>query len=59
MTGLVIRIDLDAKSICVGQNEKISCEFRWVCAVTGETPLGDCTVIDFECDIVIPDALIF
>ena len=55
ITGLVIRIDFDAKSICVGQNEIISCEFRWVCAVAGEAPLGDCTVIEFEYGIAMPD----
>ena len=48
ITSLVIRIDFDAKSIFVGQNEIISCEFRWVCATAGEAMLGDCTVIDFE-----------
>ena len=54
MSSLVIRIDFDAKSICVGQNETICCEFRWVCAVAGEAPLGDCTVIDFECGVAMP-----
>ena len=54
MSSLVIRIDFDAKSIRVGQNETISCEFRWVCAVAGEAPLTDCTVIDFECGVAMP-----
>ena len=58
ITGLVIRIDFDAKSICVSQNEAISCEFRWVCAVAGEAPLGDCTVIDFEYGVAMPRVLI-
>ena len=55
ITGLVIRIDFDAKSIRDGQNETISCEFHWVCAAAGEAPLDDCTVIDFECSIAMPD----
>ena len=55
ITGLVIGIDFDAKSICVGQNETtISCESRWIRAVTGEASLGDCTVIDFECGVAMP-----
>ena len=48
ITSLVIRIDFDTKSVCVGQNETISCEFRWVCAAIGEATLGDCAVINFE-----------
>ena len=59
ITRLVIRIDFDAKSIRDGQNETISCEFHWVCAVAGEAPLSDCTIIDFECGIAMPDAMIF
>ena len=54
ITSLVIRIDFDAKSTCVGQNEIISCEFHWVCAAAGEATLGDCTVIDFECGVAMP-----
>ena len=52
---VVIRIYFDAKSIRGGQNETISCEFRWVRAVAGEAPLGDCTVIDFKCGPAMPD----
>ena len=51
MTSLVIRIDFDTKSIRLGENNTISCEFRWVCAAVGEATLGDCAVIDFECDV--------
>ena len=51
MTSLVISVDFDAKSICVGQNETISCEFRWVCAAAGEATLSDCVVINFKCGI--------
>ena len=53
MTGLVIRIDFDAKSIRVGQNKTILCEFRWVCTAVGEATPGDCAVIDFEYGFVI------
>ena len=59
ITSLVTRIDFDAKSICVGQNENISCEFRWVCAAVGEATLGDWTVIDFECGGATREVLIF
>ena len=59
ITGLVIRIGFDAKSIRDGQNETISCELCWVCAVAGEAPLCDCTIIDFECGVATPDAMIF
>jgi len=59
MIGLVIGIDFDAKSIRVGQNETISCEFCWVCAAVGEPTLGDCAVIDFECGVVMQCVKIF
>ena len=53
MTGLIIRIHFDAKSIRGGQNKTISCEFRWVCAAVGEATLGDYAVINFEyCSLV-------
>ena len=55
ITSLVIRIDFDAKIFRVGQNETISCEYRWVCAMAGEAPLGDCIVIDFVCSNAMPD----
>ena len=51
MSGFVIRIEFDAKRIGAGQNETISCELCWVCALVGEAILGDCTVIDFECGV--------
>jgi len=51
MSGFVIRIEFDTKRIGAGQNETISCEFRWVCAAAGEAILGDCTVIDFKCGV--------
>ena len=57
ITGLIIRIDFDAKSIPVGQNKTISCEFCWVCTLACEAPFGDCTVIDFECGIAMPCVL--
>ena len=59
MTSLVISIDFDTKSICVGQNETISCEFCWVSAAIGEATLGDCAVIDFECGVAMQHVLIF
>jgi len=59
MTGLIIRIDFDAKSIRVGQNETILREFHWVRAVVGEATLGDCAVINFECSVAMRYVLIF
>ena len=55
--GFVIRIDFDAK-ISASQSDRISCEFLWVCIAEGEAPLGDCTVIDFECGLPIRHVLI-
>jgi len=58
MTSFVISIDFDAKRIGAGQSERMSCEFRWVCAVAGEAILGDCAVIDYECGIEMRRVLI-
>ena len=58
ITGFVIRIDLDAKRIGAGQNERISCELCWVCAFVGEAILGDFAVIDFERGVAMKRVLI-
>jgi len=57
MTGLVIRIDFDAKSILVGQNETIPGEFHWVRAAVGKATLSDYAVINFECSVAMRYAL--
>ena len=58
ITGFVVRIDFDAKRIGTGQNERISCEFCWVCALVGKTIPGDCAVIDFERGVAMKRVLI-
>ena len=59
MVSLTIRIDFDAEGIVAGQRERVSWEFLWVRVAASETILGECAIINFECDVATWRVLIF
>ena len=50
---LSFSIGFDTEGIGISECESIFREFGWICVAAGESILGDCTTIDFECDIAV------